>query len=585
MLSVDGDVRIPAQELATRGEAILATRGAGKSWLAAVQAEQLIEAGYPILILDVVGEYWSLKAKYPVVVFGGRQADVPLDPHIGKEIANVILDRKLQAVIDLTNMRRADQPFFVSDLCTELYEYGLKAKTPLWLLIEEAQNFVPQVGNPPCKRPILDIVEMGRHAGLGFCAVSHRSATIDKTSLGLCDIVIFKRLTLPHDLEVVRDFFRSKDPRFADVAKVLPGLADYEALIYYPLRLKEPIKFQVPPRATPHVAETPTLKLKEVTATPELSAVSMELTEYFQRLIKDKIVQRDESAELRSRIAGLQEELDARETRIAQLEHDLELAQRLKVELPSELLRIPGFTEKVEYLEKQLLGLYRTQLEKTRLLEEENKLLRSRLDTESSRPGFSDLLEELEALMKQFEISRKPLGESLKSFSATVEKTESAIRRIDDLSKGFVSLNAFRQEIERLHREYDLRIDSAEKAEEWRLNPSIIMRMNNITNEITKLSDTGKQVLKTVASIRPEVSFDGGRVALTVGRSPTTVRQYLKQLSALGWVQSVGRKYKNNIDQNVAEKLREIKRVGQEEMPESVLERCTKELRIFIQSL
>lgn len=187
------------------------------------------------MILDAVGEYYSLKAKYPVVVFGGRHADVLLDPHVGREVARAVLDKKLQVVIDLTGMRRADQPFFIADLATELYEYGLVVKTPVWLLIEEAQNYVPQIGNPPCKRPILDIVEMGRHAGIGYCLVSHRSATIDKTALGLCDIIVFKRLTLPIDLNVVRDFFKGKDPQFVDVVKVLPGLANEEALIYYPL--------------------------------------------------------------------------------------------------------------------------------------------------------------------------------------------------------------------------------------------------------------------------------------------------------------------------------------------------------------
>ncbi len=47
----------------------MATRGAGKSWLAAVRGEKLIEAGYPILVLNAVGEYYSLKAKYPIVVY------------------------------------------------------------------------------------------------------------------------------------------------------------------------------------------------------------------------------------------------------------------------------------------------------------------------------------------------------------------------------------------------------------------------------------------------------------------------------------------------------------------------------------
>ena len=36
VMGSDGSIRVSAQELATKGEAILATRGAGKSYLAAV---------------------------------------------------------------------------------------------------------------------------------------------------------------------------------------------------------------------------------------------------------------------------------------------------------------------------------------------------------------------------------------------------------------------------------------------------------------------------------------------------------------------------------------------------------------------
>ena len=580
VLSRDGTLRIPAHELATKGQAILATRGAGKSWLAAVQAEQLIKAGYPVLILDVVGEYWSLKAKYPVVVFGGRHADVPLDPHVGAEIARTVLDRRLQAVIDLTSMRRADQPFFIADLVTELYEYGLQVKTPCWLLIEEAQNFIPQVGNPPCKRPILDIVEMGRHAGLGYCLVSHRSATIDKTALGLADIIIFKRLTLPHDLQVVREFFKGKDPRFIDTVKTLPGLANDEALLYYPLKLEAPVKFKVAERKTPHIAETPALEIKEV-AVPEISAVSKELTEYFQQLIREKVERRDEVAELRVRLDELQRELEERDRRIEQLEHDLELAQRFKIELPPEVLRIPGFTEKVEYLEKQVMSLYQSAYEKAQRLDEENRALRAQLEALRRKADFPSILEQLERMQRSLEGLKRPL----ESLNAVAYETGRIVEEIKRLSKGFISLDEHQNAVKSVREEYERRIAELEKAEEWRLNPHIIIRMSRIVNEIMQLTDTGKQVLKVVASINPDITLDEGQVALSINRSPGTARQYLRQLERLGWVKRAGRDFRNNVEANLERKIRQIQKPGQEEIPKAVIERCKKELLTFIQSL
>jgi hypothetical protein len=591
-LSIDGKVRLSAHDIATMGEALLATRGAGKSWLAAVEVEQLIEAGYPVAVLDVVGEYWSLKAKYPVIIFGGKHADAPLDPRIGKEIAHIILDKRLQAVIDLTGMKRADQPFFIADFCEELYEYGLKIKVPCWLVIEEAQNFVPQVGNPACKKPILDIVEMGRHAGIGYCLVSHRSATIDKTALGLCDIVIFKRLTLPHDLNVVKDFFKGKDPRFVDIVKILPGLANEEALIYFPLRFPEPIKFRVAARKTPHVAETPTLELKQVVAPPELTAISKELTEYFRKMIKEKIVKRDELSELRSRLEELQDELDVRDQRIEQLEHDLELAQRFKIELPPELLTVPGFTDKVEYLEKELMRLYREQVEKAQVLEEENKALKAQLEAVGRHVDFFAAVKGLEAIRGELERSRKSLTKLVEGYSTTASKISSVTESLREFVKGFVSkveLNsiqeAHKRELENLRRTYEARIEALERAEDWRLNPSVIVRMSHVVNELNQLTDTGKQTLKVVATMDPSIRFSEDQIALAISRSPSTTRQYLKQLVSMGWVKQVHREFQNNITENLAKRLKEVQRPGQEPIPDIVIERCKKELQTFIRSL
>ena len=582
VLSADGKVSLSASDLASKGEAILATRGAGKSWLAAVQAEQLIEAGYPVLILDVVGEYWSLKAKYPVIVFGGNHGDVPLDPHIGAEIARIVLDRKLQVVVDLTSMRRADQPFFVADLANELYEYGLKVKTPCWLLIEEAQNFVPQIGNPPCKRPILDITEMGRHAGLGICLVSHRSATIDKTALGLCDILIFKRLTLPHDLQVVRDFFRGRDPQSVAIVKELPGLGNDEAIIYYPLRLKSPIKFRVAPRQTPHVAETPTLEIKEI-VTPEITAVSRELAEYFQQLIKEKVEKRDEIIELRERLEELQKELEERERRIEQLEHDLELAQRFRIELPPEILKIPGVSEKLEKLEERMMSLYAAQAEKARRLEEENRELRRRLEL-AGKVDFSTLAERLEDLNREMQRSRTPLITLTEALNRTVEAASKALNELKKLSRDFVSAEKHKQAIEEIKRKYERRIEELENADKWRLNPHIIIRMSQIVNEITQLTNTGKQVLKAASSMRPDVAFDETAIAHIVGRSPSTVRQYLRQLTKLGWLKQAGSAFKNRIEENIAEKISNTTGPS-EEIPKLVIERCKHEILTFIKSL
>ena len=104
-------------------------------------------------------------------------------------------------------------------------------------------------------------------------------------------------------------------------------------------------------------------------------------------------------------------------------------------------------------------------------------------------------------------------------------------------------------------------------------------------NGITQLTDTGKQVLKVVSSINPDITFGEGQVALSINRSPATARQYLRQLERLGWVKRVGREFKNNVEENLTRKIEEVQKPGQEKIPEAVIERCKRELLTFIQSL
>ena len=65
--------------------AIVGTAGSGKTYAAKGFVERLLESGARVAIVDPLGVWWGLRAGgdgaapgYPVVVFGGRHADVPI---------------------------------------------------------------------------------------------------------------------------------------------------------------------------------------------------------------------------------------------------------------------------------------------------------------------------------------------------------------------------------------------------------------------------------------------------------------------------------------------------------------------------
>ena len=69
--------------------AILATSGAGKTIAAKGAVEHLLEAGKRVCVIDPTGVWYGLrnlpngKDGFPVVIFGGKHADVPIDATSG----------------------------------------------------------------------------------------------------------------------------------------------------------------------------------------------------------------------------------------------------------------------------------------------------------------------------------------------------------------------------------------------------------------------------------------------------------------------------------------------------------------------
>ena len=70
--------------------AIVGTSGSGNTYTAKGFVERLLEAGARVVIVDPLGVWWGLRASadggaagYPVVVFGGRHADVSITAEMG----------------------------------------------------------------------------------------------------------------------------------------------------------------------------------------------------------------------------------------------------------------------------------------------------------------------------------------------------------------------------------------------------------------------------------------------------------------------------------------------------------------------
>ncbi|TPN79484.1 DUF87 domain-containing protein, partial [Mesorhizobium sp. B1-1-5] len=127
--------------------AIVGTTGAGKTFAAKGAVERLLELGRRVIILDPTGAWYGLRAGadggaeggFPVLIFGGDHADIPIDPtgEAGKALALALADRDVQAIIDTSEMTGGEKNRFLTPFLEHLYA---RNKAALHLVVDEADE-------------------------------------------------------------------------------------------------------------------------------------------------------------------------------------------------------------------------------------------------------------------------------------------------------------------------------------------------------------------------------------------------------------------------------------------------------------
>lgn len=98
--------------------------------------------------IDPKGDWWGVRSapdgKRPgmsVPIIGGEHGDVPLDASSGHVVADLIVDERLTAVVDVSEFLRAELSRFGADFAERLYK---KNREPLHVFAEEADQVIPQ---------------------------------------------------------------------------------------------------------------------------------------------------------------------------------------------------------------------------------------------------------------------------------------------------------------------------------------------------------------------------------------------------------------------------------------------------------
>ncbi|MES2155415.1 MAG: hypothetical protein V4510_09805 [bacterium] len=318
MLHLSKDLAVPA-DIATEAVAFIGARGSGKTHAAGKLFEELYDAGVQVVWLDPVGVAYGLRLArdgngpgLPVPVFGGLHGDVPLEPGGGALIADVVVDKNISAVIDVSQFDTdADKARFIAGFSDRLFARKKRAPSVICMILDEGQEFVPQNPQPGEQMMLHRLVrqiKIGRNFGMGVVILSPRPQEINKKALNGCQTVLAFRLTGAHERKAMREWIAAHDID-QGVIERLPGLETGTCHVWSPAFLKVNKQIRIAPKRTFDASATP--KVGEHRAARELAPIDIAQLREAMAATVEKAKAEDPKL-LQERVRTLERQLAAR---------------------------------------------------------------------------------------------------------------------------------------------------------------------------------------------------------------------------------------------------------------------------------
>lgn len=391
----------------TQKIAFLGRTGSGKTYAAQKLAEEMLGIGSQVVVIDPVGVWYGLRiaadgkgAGIPIRVFGGLHGDVPLEAGGGELIANLIVDRAISAVIDVSQFEHdTDKARFAADFARKFF-FRRKAKpSPTMLFLEECQEFIPQNPQASETRMLHDfsrLGKIGRNYGIGLGLISQRPQEVNKKVLNMTECMFAFQMTGPHERKTIRQWVEEKGAEL-DIVELLPKLEVGQAHVWSPqwLKISETVKigkkWTFNASSTPSFGSAKTAEPKPLDAA-DLEKLRLEMADTIER------AKSEDPKELRRRISELERSSKAQVPAKAQLVDP----DALKKEFDR------GVLSAKKSLAKEI-ARYRTAMEK--ILSRYTVALnaaRERLDGAANELAAIDkpVLQELEDLIKDVQAGR-----------------------------------------------------------------------------------------------------------------------------------------------------------------------------------
>lgn len=378
------------EDLIERGLSILGIRRSGKSYTTGKICEELLSMGQPIIIIDLMSEYYTLRERFPILIASlgsPEHADIPwVAPEQAPQLAEFVVSNGLSLILDLRHGKMVNRFKFLGPFLEAFYDVEEKLMIPYVLVMDEAHKITPERGVKRIKTVkeaqekveawVYEIGQTGGHLGIGFIAIARRSAEINKMTLAQTDIRIFHKLVDPTDQNYISSWL-DKEQR-----ERVRNFKKGEAVV---VGLEEPVFIKVKERVCTHGGGTPLAKPLE---TPDLAEAIGRLSDLLSRP-EEEIPEIEAPAE-RERLEKLEEEKGALEKRNRELDSQLSEAN---TQLGGLNAMVEGYQKRIRELEERLPEAEKQQ-EVIRIREEE--ILRLEGEMRESKATIEELEGQLE---------------------------------------------------------------------------------------------------------------------------------------------------------------------------------------------
>jgi len=306
-------------EVVTQKLAWLGVTGSGKTYGASKLAELLFHAGAQFVAIDPVGVWWGVRldkgGKKPstitVPVFGGLHGDVPLEPTGGALLANLIVDKALSAIVDVSQFESdAAKARFAADFADRLFQRRKAAPAAMHLFLEECQEFVPQNpqrGDERMLHVFTRMQKLGRNYGIGSSYISQRPQEVNKKALNMAQTLFVFRTTGVHERKAIEAWVHDK-ALDQDIAGDLPKIATGHCHVWSPEFLEVSHQVHILPKETFNASATPEVGAAAVArelAPTDLAQIAKDMAATIEK------AKADDPRELRKQIAELKRQLSS----------------------------------------------------------------------------------------------------------------------------------------------------------------------------------------------------------------------------------------------------------------------------------